>query len=666
MKDAILIVDDSLTVRMDLTSALTAARLRAVPCGSLADARKALAREPFALIILDVLLPDGDGVEFLRELRASTSPERSSTPVMLLSTEAEVRDRARGLVTGADDYVSKPYDTHYVVSRAHELVRRSKKPHGAQAGMRQTVLVIDDSVTFREELRRVLLEAGHAVVVAESGEEGLRMAADVRPAAIVVDSVLPGIDGATAVRRIRLDAALRRTPCLLLTASGDAGAELQALEAGADAFVRKDEDIAIVLARLAAVMRSAGAAAQAHEATSLLGPKRLLAVDDSPTYLNAIGDVLRGEGYDVLLARSGEEAIELLALQTVDCILLDLQMPGLGGEETCRRIKSTSALRDVPLVMLTALDDREAMIRGLEAGADDYIAKSSDVAVLKARVLAQLRRKQFEDENRSMREQLLRTELEAHEARAARELAETRALLIEDIERKNKELEAFSYSVSHDLRAPLRAIDGFSKLLLDEHASRLDPEGQDYLRRVRTATLRMSELIDDLLEMSRVTRAEMQRERVDVSSIARSIAAELQRAHAERTVEFAIDDGIVADADPRLVRIILENLLGNAWKFTAKSIAPRIELGTTHAHGQTIYYVRDNGAGFDMAYAGKLFTPFQRLHAASEFPGTGVGLATVGRIVERHGGRIWAEGAVGQGATVFWTLPSGASSKLDQ
>jgi light-regulated signal transduction histidine kinase (bacteriophytochrome) len=306
--------------------------------------------------------------------------------------------------------------------------------------------------------------------------------------------------------------------------------------------------------------------------------------------------------------------------------------------------------------MLTALEDREATILGLAAGADDFIAKSSDLAVLKARVLAQLRRKQFEDENRTIREQLLRTALDAAEARAARELAETRAVLLEDVERKNRELEAFSYSVSHDLRAPLRTIDGFSRLLLDDYGATLDPKAQSHLRRVHAAARRMGELIDDLLQLSRVSRAEIRRERVDLSAVASIVAAELRKAEPDRVVRFTVEPGLVAEGDAGLLRVVLENLLGNAWKFTGRCSAPSIELGVERRDGQVIYFVRDNGAGFDMTYASKLFGPFQRLHSDAEFPGTGIGLATVQRIVERHGGRIWAEGVVDRGATVFFTL----------
>jgi light-regulated signal transduction histidine kinase (bacteriophytochrome) len=280
------------------------------------------------------------------------------------------------------------------------------------------------------------------------------------------------------------------------------------------------------------------------------------------------------------------------------------------------------------------------------------------MAVLKARVRALLRRKFFQEENRRIREQLLRQEIDATEARAARDLAQTRAVLVEKLESKNKELEAFSYSVSHDLRAPLRSIDGFSRALLDEYADKLDTTGQHYLDRVRAAARRMGELIDDLLQLSRVGRADLQRKRVDLSALAGTIAADLQRSGPERHVRILITDGLVADVDRGLMQIVLENLIGNAWKFTAATSDGVIHFGISEQDGLPTYFLRDNGAGFDMAYAGRLFTPFQRLHSNTEFPGTGIGLATVHRIIERHGGRVWAEGVVGQGATFLWTLPA--------
>jgi len=220
----------------------------------------------------------------------------------------------------------------------------------------------------------------------------------------------------------------------------------------------------------------------------------------------------------------------------------------------------------------------------------------------------------------------------------------------------NKELEAFSYSVSHDLRAPLRSIDGFSLALLEDYADKLDEDGRDYLHRVRAATQRMGILIDDLLNLSRLSRTEMRLENADLGAIARSVAVELQKTQPERRAEFRIEEGLEAFVDSHLIRITLENLLGNAWKFTSKHESACIEFGRTNRSGCLTYYVRDDGAGFDQAYANRLFGAFQRLHDKSDFPGTGVGLATVQRIIHRHGGRIWAESAIERGATFYFTL----------
>ncbi|MBI5394014.1 MAG: PAS domain S-box protein [Verrucomicrobia bacterium] len=243
-----------------------------------------------------------------------------------------------------------------------------------------------------------------------------------------------------------------------------------------------------------------------------------------------------------------------------------------------------------------------------------------------------------------------------------------------ELQAANKELEAFAYSVSHDLRAPLRAIDGFSKVLLDDLGHRLDAEGEGHLKRVRAAAQRMGHLIDDLLQLSRVTRAELRRDRVDLSALALAVAAELQKTHPDRKVEVIIADKLGATGDGTLLRVAMENLLGNAWKFTGQQPQARIEVGmkeyrsnevmgkephsnTPPLHHSSVFFVRDNGAGFDMAYVGKLFGAFQRLHSLAEFPGTGIGLASVQRIIHRHGGRVWAEGEVGKGATFYFTLP---------
>lgn len=226
-----------------------------------------------------------------------------------------------------------------------------------------------------------------------------------------------------------------------------------------------------------------------------------------------------------------------------------------------------------------------------------------------------------------------------------------------DLQAVNKELEAFSYSVSHDLRAPLRSIDGFSQALLEDYQDQLDDTGKDYLHRIRSATQRMGQLIDDLLNLSRLMRSDVQLETVDLSLLARRIGTELQESHPERQVELIVQAGLTAQGDNRLLQMLLTNLLDNAWKFTSKHNRARIEFGAIIPQtGIPVYFVRDDGAGFNMAYTNKLFSPFQRLHRVDEFPGTGIGLAIVQRIVHRHGGRVWAEGLVEQGATFYFTL----------
>ncbi|HOE27080.1 MAG: GHKL domain-containing protein [Candidatus Aureabacteria bacterium] len=224
------------------------------------------------------------------------------------------------------------------------------------------------------------------------------------------------------------------------------------------------------------------------------------------------------------------------------------------------------------------------------------------------------------------------------------------------LEMVNRELEAFSYSASHDLRAPLRSMEGFAQALLEDYGDRMEEKARDYLGRIINASRTMAELIDDLLSLSRVTRSEMRIEKTDLSAIAETILATHARTEPARAVEYVVEPGAVARCDPRLLRIALENLLDNAWKFTGKTPNARIEFRVVRENGVTMFCVQDNGAGFEMEYAGKLFAPFQRLHAAGDFPGTGIGLAIVQRIVHRHGGTVRAEGKPGGGATICFTL----------
>jgi signal transduction histidine kinase len=244
----------------------------------------------------------------------------------------------------------------------------------------------------------------------------------------------------------------------------------------------------------------------------------------------------------------------------------------------------------------------------------------------------------------------------ARRKQSAEELRRLNVTLEKTVAERTRELEAFSYSVAHDLRAPLRAIDGYSQLVLSDNADKLDAESTAYLQRMRVASQRLGDLIDDLLELAQVSRTDLRRKEVDLAQMAAQVAAELRERHPGHEVDFTTPAELRAEADPYLARILFENLIGNAWKYTGKVSPAYIEFGRTEADGRLAYFVRDNGAGFDMAYADKLFKPFQRLHDPREFEGTGIGLSIVHRIVTRHEGRIWAEAKKGEGATFYFTL----------
>jgi signal transduction histidine kinase len=377
----------------------------------------------------------------------------------------------------------------------------------------------------------------------------------------------------------------------------------------------------------------------------------ILLVDDQPANLVALEAMLQGLGQNLIKAESGREALKWLLTHDFAVILLDVKMPEMDGFETAALIRQRDKSRHTPILFLTAADNTQTQaVRGYAVGAVDYLVKPvvPEFVRSKVAVFVELAKK-----NELLRRQ---AELLARSEHAALELAEARAELVRDLEHKNRELESFSYAVSHDLRAPLRRIDSFSRAVLESQGDRLDEAGQRFLSRVREASQQMSQLIDDVLYLSRVTRAELRDQEVDLSSLATLALARLQEGEPARQLELKIRPAVVVTGDGQLLRIALENLLENAWKFTAKEPSARIEFGVTQVAGEPTYFVRDNGAGFDMTYSNRLFGPFQRLHAQTEFPGSGIGLATVQRIIHRHGGRVWAEGLVGQGATFQFTL----------
>lgn len=395
---------------------------------------------------------------------------------------------------------------------------------------------------------------------------------------------------------------------------------------------------------------------------------KILLVDDQPENLFSAEAVLERLGEEVVKAQSGREALRHLLEDDFAVILLDVMMPEMDGFETASLIRSRERSRYTPIIFITALGKSdEHLFHGYDVGAVDYLTKPVVPEVLRSKVAvfvelskkSAMLKKQAEilhDKNVELEQAIAQLRSAEDEIRMLNLNLEKR---VRELSAANKELDAFSYTVSHDLRAPLIRMDGFTRALLEQYAGKLDDQGKLYLERVRSASQRMCQLVDDLLDFSRVSRADMRVEQLDLSDVVRAIVADIQSRNPERAVGFVIEDGVTAVGDLALARIVLVNLLENAWKFTRKQPQARIEFGRTFQNGVPIYFVRDNGAGFDPAYSHKLFTPFDRLHSPADFEGTGIGLATVDRIVRRHGGRIWAEGEVQRGATFYFTLQSG-------
>jgi signal transduction histidine kinase len=409
-----------------------------------------------------------------------------------------------------------------------------------------------------------------------------------------------------------------------------------------------------------------------------LSGEEILVIEDSPTQAEQLRYMLEKHGCHVTIAGNGREALTVMAERKPGLIITDVVMPEMDGYELCRNVKRDERFRDIPVILLTSLADPHDVIRGLECGADNFITKPYDETALLFRIAnMQLERRQSKTDDGSAglevyfdcrkflisadRRQAVNLLLSTYEAaiQKNRELSSARDELRESNERleaANRDLEAFGYTVSHDLRSPLTCINGYCQLLLELCSARLDEQCTGFINDISVAAGRMEQLVTTILNFSQLTRKEMDRQTVDLSRLARTVSLDLRMRQSERTVDFVIAEGVEVRGDLKLLRVVMENLLGNAWKYSGKQEEARIEFGTVAGEGEPVYFVRDNGAGFDMCRADRLFNAFERLHSSSEFEGIGIGLATVQRIIERHGGRVWAEGAVGKGATFYFTL----------
>ncbi len=362
-------------------------------------------------------------------------------------------------------------------------------------------------------------------------------------------------------------------------------------------------------------------------------PISILIVDDQPPNLIALEAALASPDFDVVLAHSGADALKSVLEQDFAVIVLDIQMPEMDGFETATLIRARERSHSTPIIFMTAYDPDGADVReGYRLGGIDYLYKPIDQHVLYSKVsfFVELFRKTLALDQRT-----------------------------KQLEEAVMELDAFSYSVSHDLRAPLRQVSGFCGILIEDHFAQLPPEIQGYVERINEGTQRMGRLIDDLLAFARTGRQRLRKQRVLPAEVARAALAELAPEQEGRTVELVIADLPACEADPALLRQVYVNLLSNALKFTVRRAVGHIEAGFRQIDREVVYFVKDDGAGFDLRYADRLFGVFQRLHRVEDYAGTGVGLAIVQRIIHRHGGRIWAESAPNQGATFSFTLSNG-------
>jgi len=378
----------------------------------------------------------------------------------------------------------------------------------------------------------------------------------------------------------------------------------------------------------------------------------ILIVDDTPDNLELVDQIL-SEIYQTITAENGEQCIEIAKVRQPDLILLDVMMPKMNGYEVLEALLDDESTKNIPVIFLTArYKDTDRITRGLQSGAIDYITKPLDDEILLARVGVALRVKHAEDQLRKKTDLLESQVEELNQAKRTNQEAH------EELEFKNEELESFSYSVSHDLKAPLRSIQGFSQMLSEEYANQLDEQGNNYLNRILNSVHKMDMLISDLLQLSRMTRMEMNFQPLSLSQLVIDISNNLVESYPEYPRKIIIEEGINIKADAILMRSVIENLLDNAWKYTSKIGNPIIEFGEIKEQNKDrVFYVKDNGVGFDLNFSGKLFGAFQRMHNVKEYPGTGIGLATVQRIIRRHGGKVWADAELNRGATFYFSLP---------
>jgi signal transduction histidine kinase/CheY-like chemotaxis protein len=595
----ILIVDDHPTNRHFLVTLLAYGGHELLEAADGAEALALLRAERPQLVITDILMPTMDGYELARQVRAD--PEIAHTPIIF-------------------------YTATYLEKQARELAHACGVNH----------LIVKP--TEPEEILDVVAAAlaqeapASAAVVEEFDREHLRLLTS--KLAQKVDELEVVNQRLTALFELSQQLATERDTSQLLQRYCDAARRMLGARYAFIALLDDDD-------------------------------KQFTRTFSSGLDVNTAARLVAYQADSGLLGRLLAEGLPLR---------LDA---GIGHGELRGLPSGHPPMESLLAVSMRSMSRRYGVLcLGDKVGLHRFTVEDEQVALtLAAQLAVAYENAQWRDEIQDRAAQLQQEIIERKQAEAAlrRAQRETKQLN-EELERRvtertaqlelaNREMESFAYSVSHDLRAPLRAIFGFSEILVSEYRGQLDEEGRRYVDRIQAASQRMAQLIDDLLNLSRVSRGELRYSHVNLSDLARQIVADLRQREPQRQVEVNVTGECRAYGDARLLQLVLQNLLENAWKFTGKTSPARLEFGCTMpASGEQIYFVRDNGVGFNMSYSSKLFGAFQRLHTDHEFPGTGIGLATVQRIIHRHGGRIWAEAGVGQGATFYFTLPGSGSA----
>lgn len=511
----------------------------------------------------------------------------------------------------------------------------------------RTALLIEDSPTQAERLRRQLSLADLEVTHVLSAEAGLDLLATMQPDLIVVDYNLPGKNGNDFCREVKANINTRAIPILMLTVDESDTAQMRGLESGADDYVAKSADFDILRARIRALLRDAPETPAVVQGENSFRPARILAIDDSPAYLYFIERELRRDNYVVETAPGAEEALKKLAHDPYDCVLVDFEMPGSNGPDVCRQIRGfgDQSNPQVVLIMLSSHEDKEHMQMGFDAGADDYISKSADTAVIRARVGALLRRKALVEQNRRILDELREGELKT-----------VRAQMLEEA---NRGLQEFAYSMAHDLQEPLRMMGISSQMLQRGYGGEMSPKAQEFLATMVSGVARMDAFIRDLLSYVRAVSSEEEVPRVaaDLNAVATRVLENLDAARLESGSEIVVNHLPTLVVEETRIQQLLQNLIGNAIRYRREDVPCRIEVSAEQRDGEWLFTVADNGLGIDPKDAERIFQPFKRLERGKS-PGTGLGLAICRRIVEQHGGRIWVDSERGKGAAFRFTLPA--------